>query len=119
MRDIETRAREMLARHYRQSEYPPMVQESFNLVYGRVDRREQAALGAIGEAMASPWIGIETAPKDGTWIIICKAGRDEVLIAFWHRLMGAWWGQGGSDGQWEKWEKATHWMPIPAIPGVK
>ncbi|MHC1670467.1 DUF551 domain-containing protein [Stenotrophomonas maltophilia] len=47
-----------------------------------------------------------------------KAGHDEVLLAYWDRLRGAWWGQGGGDGQWKKWQDATSWQPLPSPPEV-
>lgn len=67
----------------------------------------------------SGWLPITTAPKDGRWIMICRQGHDEVLLSYWHRLHKAWWGQGGTEGTWEKWEKASHWQPLPKPVGVK
>lgn len=62
------------------------------------------------------WSPIETAPKEGSWIILGKPNHNEVLLGFWHRLHNSWWGQGGSEGQWKKWQDATHWMPLPPPP---
>lgn len=62
------------------------------------------------------WQKIETAPKDATWIMLGMVGRNEILLGFWHSLMNAWWGQGGSEGEWKKWERATHWQPLPNPP---
>ena len=70
-------------------------------------------------ALETQWNPISSAPKDGRWIMICRAGHDEVLLSYWHRLHGAWWGQGGTAGTWEKWEKATHWKPLPSPPEVE
>lgn len=67
-------------------------------------------------ARAPQWLPIESAPRDGSWVVLGRAGHDAVLLAFWHRLHSAWWGQGGGDGSWKKWQQATHWMPLPAPP---
>lgn len=64
----------------------------------------------------SGWKPITTAPKDGTWVMLGIVGRNEVLLAYWHRLLGEWWGQSGSSGEWKKWQKATHWRPMPEAP---
>lgn len=64
------------------------------------------------------WSVIDSAPKDGSWIMLAKACHKEVLLAYWHRLHNAWWGQGGNDGQWKKWQDATHWQPLPEPPNV-
>lgn len=51
---IEKRARELLAAAYRATDYPPMVHESKDLMHGRLDRREKAALDAIIAALTPP-----------------------------------------------------------------
>lgn len=65
------------------------------------------------------WVPINLAPKDGTWLMLAIEGRNEVLIGFWHRLHGAWWGQSGSQGEWKKWQQATHFQHLPTPPGVQ
>lgn len=54
MKDIEKRARELLAKAYRETNYPPMVHESHSLMHDRLDRRERAALEAIIAALTAP-----------------------------------------------------------------
>lgn len=54
MSAIEQRARELLAAAYRETEYPAMVHESHNLMHGRPERRERAALAAIIAALTPP-----------------------------------------------------------------
>jgi hypothetical protein len=58
------------------------------------------------------WQPIETAPKDGTDILVfCKIRR--VLRGFWDEARG---------GQWSEWpgrqaiEFPTHWQPLPEPP---
>lgn len=68
------------------------------------------------------WKTIDSAPKDGTtWIIVCCEGRDEILIAYWHRLLKCWCGQSGHNGSFVKWKEkdVTHWRHIPTPVGVK
>lgn len=69
----------------------------------------------------SEWRSIETAPKDGTRILLAmkhvNPEPDDVNVD-----IGAWgkrdwnkeemWCMAGGDG----WRHATHWMPIPSEP---
>lgn len=61
------------------------------------------------------WLPIETAPKDGERVLICKEGEDWVIIAFWGSIYSAVdaWTQ-GNDSEY----KPTHWMPLPKVKGV-
>lgn len=75
------------------------------------------------------WLPIDTAPKDGTSILICRAydadGRimtGDSFGLFVHRA--AWWGNGVG---WTVYNsmtldptaffEPTHWMPIPPFVG--
>lgn len=75
------------------------------------------------------WKPIETAPKDGTEILICRAIdadgkpiKTDSFGLFVHRA--AWWGEG--QDEWIVYNsqpceqpaffEPTHWMPIPAPP---
>ena len=73
---IDKKARELLAAAYRQSEYPPMGHESHNLIHGRPERRERAALAAIVAALTPQWQPIKTAPKDGSLILLGRPGDE-------------------------------------------
>lgn len=65
-----------------------------------------AAQGRAGDV----WLPIETVPKDGTEVIIYDSGADLMWIGEWIEGCNGW-----SDGTgWRS--KATHWMPLPAIP---
>lgn len=63
----------------------------------------------------SEWMPIETAPKDGTRIIIWRDHR--VCLARWRTL-------DGDNGYWDEWSvpmkrltvPPTHWMPLPSPP---
>jgi hypothetical protein len=69
------------------------------------------------EMRASQWQPIETAPKDGT----------EILLGHSEAVFSGWWskntdeGEGWTSGQTNIYEDyvaypATHWMPLPAPP---
>lgn len=72
----------------------------------------------------SEWQPIETAPKDGTHILIATPGRS-VLIAYWREEAlferfekGAAWQVFDCEDGWYSWaeKEATHWMPLPEAP---
>lgn len=83
----------------------------------------QAALLAGADALdAMTWRPIETAPKDGTWIIVYgrfhekhKAQGAEWYLeaATYSNILDAWTNPSaiiaGADGLWNP----THWMPLP------
>jgi len=99
----------------------------------------QAALAACDE---SPWRSMESAPKDGTSVLLHNnnapgnpSGRMETCEDY-NTVVGAWWASDESDrdadgfGDWMCYMDAiedprcpfepTHWMPLPAAPeGVK
>ena len=72
------------------------------------------------------WKPIETAPKDGTWLLFFDENKDVVIGGHWHVDGGrddpggfeppwAWW---VSDNDWVMWDSGpddapTHWMQIP------
>lgn len=69
------------------------------------------------------WQLIETAPRDGSRILICDMNALEpgADIVFWHR--GDW--ATGDESPWEKasnmgfkeiYDRPTHWMPLPEPP---
>jgi hypothetical protein len=60
------------------------------------------------------WQTIETAPKDGSDILIVRLNR--VRVGFWRPKEGRW-GFYGAGGVWaEKNNPPTHWMPLPEPP---
>lgn len=67
---------------------------------------------------AGGWQPIETAPKNGTEVLVCRAYEDETVYAVAHyeghewRDMGdiGWGGMTGDDNQ------PTHWQPLPEPP---
>lgn len=76
------------------------------------------------------WQPIETAPKDGSHILIidATAKTPEADKVHWGRVMGKDYWRCGDSSDWEEdpraareilgaYETPTHWMPLPAPPG--
>lgn len=78
------------------------------------------------------WQPIETAPKDGTWVLLCggKTTEDDYMktgvrverpvVAFWKKdiyLCDCYWAYTFWDGMWrDEYENPTHWMTLPEQP---
>lgn len=64
------------------------------------------------------WQPIETAPKDGTIILVADKGVYVARIAQWDKGMlrsgGGWLDAWNSDNV-----EPTHWMPLPDVPKRK
>lgn len=63
------------------------------------------------------WQPIESAPKDGTEILIAYDGS--VSIAFFHTGYDNWRDENGVKLDWDPdWfdQNVTHWMPLPEPP---
>lgn len=68
-------------------------------------------------ALLGPWKPIETAPKDGTEILLaCAIGAlSDIGLCYWRsdNVMVGWtWGLGKAFGH------PTHWMPLPVVPNA-
>jgi hypothetical protein len=59
------------------------------------------------------WIPIESAPRDGTEILVSEYGTLD--IAFWSDQRNKWLGPYDMCGDVEVMEP-THWMPLPTPP---
>lgn len=72
----------------------------------------EGADGLLRVVAASPWRPIETAPRDGTPILLCGQTGD--------RIVGRW--STAFSGSWvlEAYDaigiEPTHWMPLPSPP---
>lgn len=82
--------------------------------------REQARAAMAQIEVASPWQPIETAPRDGTPILVFygeRIGMDRYYVRYWDR--GDW--ATDKEGWVDHWrqirpEQPTHWMPLPMPP---
>jgi len=64
--------------------------------------------------MSANWRSIESAPKDGTRLLVWD-GR-YMTIAYWmDGLHARWKRQDGYDGL-SGFDKPTHWLPLPVAP---
>ncbi|KEZ17215.1 hypothetical protein CP98_03714 [Sphingobium yanoikuyae] len=75
------------------------------------------------EAAERGWQPIETAPRDGTWIVTAGGGADFGMPMKWNERGGAWecdavmledW-----DNQAEGYSRPTHWRPLPDVPAIR
>lgn len=58
------------------------------------------------------WMPIETAPRDGTRILMFRYGwAESMAVGYWDSTWSAFCPVGGSFFQ-----GATHWMPLPEPP---
>ena len=90
-----------------------------------------AALWGGSVMIDCEWESIETAPMDGTWILlaggICSGEEDDepervVSGQFSHRLngettRGRWMFACYDGGYYGEYDDPTHWMPLPKSPG--
>lgn len=59
------------------------------------------------------WQPIETAPKDGTIVLVYAKETQEYAIVFWNRYYREWNQRSMEE---EELESPTHWMPLPEAP---
>jgi hypothetical protein len=60
----------------------------------------------------SAWEPMTTAPKDGSEILVCKAGSDDAVeLVAWNIVLATW-----LDRNAEPYHGATHWLPVPPVP---
>lgn len=58
--------------------------------------------------VAMCWEPIDTAPREGSEIIVCEAGTDNLDFVRWNDFTSEWLDRMGDPVSW-----ATHWMPRP------
>ena len=81
-------------------------------VHGRA-REDDANAVATWNTRASPWRGMDSAPRDGTWVLIATKSHSlgVVVAKFGSPRYPTWWNDDDNS-----YENATHWMPLPAPP---
>lgn len=65
----------------------------------------------------SPWQPIETAPRDGTMVIVSTVGIGLFVCcgASYNDVLGVWCDDFQPSVAEVRW-RPTHWMPIPPLP---
>lgn len=94
-----------------------------------------AKWGTPQPVVREPWLPIETAPRDGTAVLVMrdiwpgtKSGRAEQCNGH-NTYVAQWWdGERGGDGSWVCYMDAvcdpecpivpTHWKPLPPPPSI-
>lgn len=94
--------------------------KQFGLASDGSDLRDlEAAIDRLRAGEQEGWRTIETAPKDGTRILLhgrvhlpsIDAGEESTVVAYWANInAGGWVWYGALSTIW------THWMPLPAAP---
>lgn len=82
------------------------------------------ALTAQPAAPVSPWMPIETAPKDGmrSHMLLCHDTKKWVRMGRYYSECRRWYYSGTNErSQYAQVEgdEPTHWMPLPAAPGCE
>ena len=96
-------------------------------IAGETGANAANGLGVAGAA----WLPIESAPKDGTWVLVfgnvwageisgvARNPKGDVGIARYTNgksdYPGDWWDEAGDDA-YSCWCQPTHWMPLPPAP---
>lgn len=132
MDTIEKRARELLVTEYKDR---GELVHAFNIERGGLSCMYAAEIAAIIAALTPQWQPIESAPKDGTAVLVmqnnwpgCKNGVAEECSGH-NTYVAAWWAdERGGAGAWICYMDAvrdpecpiqpTHWQPLPAPPEV-
>lgn len=83
-----------------------------------------------GSEVGTVWRTIETAPKDGTWVLLTGCISDDedrgqpCVVGQWtnylngNTLPDGWWQFAWFDGgYYGRVSPPTHWMPLPSPPG--
>jgi len=73
-----------------------------------------AQLAAQAQGEPQGWQPMNTAPRDGTRILLAISGVDRAVLAYWN---GAEWLT--LDGHEWKGRTTTRWMPLPAPPELE
>lgn len=74
--------------------------------------RTETEEGTVGEQ----WRPIETAPKDGTWVLLWFDADEYAVSGAWMRPGRDYIAHWCAFGRWTPGDAPTHWMPLPAPP---
>ena len=98
---------------------PPQINfQQSECLQALIDARIESDAATIAEREAEiekEWLPIETAPKDGTWVLIFdgRYGLKVIELARWIGAPHSHWGNGNN--YWTP----SHWRPLPAPPASR
>ena len=72
----------------------------------------RAKLAEVLEEVPEEWQPIETAPKDGTNILVWCPERNRVYLVYWDEFADDWF---AFTDRWIS-KVVSHWMPVPKPP---
>jgi len=103
IRDIEAQLHEL-------RECPPIAVNAADLTFDKMRSLFYDAFAALAINASKPqWRPIETAPRDGTQVIVCR--NDGGYIGGAHFVADNWWAL-----EKESHCNPTHWQPLPEPP---
>lgn len=79
-------------------------------------------VGAVPRVVDAPWLPIDTAPKDGTHILILVLednGTGEMEVVRWSTEWSHWRTDSWDDGGYDAELRPTHWMTLPPLPSAQ
>ena len=94
------------------------------IVVGKLADRVREAADALEAARADGWQPMETAPKDGTRVLLWYEWHDLPVVGDFRH--GRWWSVHSLGGNlahpngmdWEEVVRPTYWRPLPAPPDI-
>ncbi|RLK56255.1 uncharacterized protein DUF551 [Stenotrophomonas rhizophila] len=107
MSDIEKKARELL-----KAECPDIRDEAFEYGSMMTVINLHAVMRALRAALKLRWQPIETAPRDGTRLLLFGDGD---MVAAYFNVGYATWDDGDHH---DDIQGLTHWQPLPAAPEI-
>jgi hypothetical protein len=84
--------------------------------------KNESLVTSIARALASAraedaqWQPIETAPKDGTSILVWSDDAEDYYLVTWAEGHGAWFNGDVLIGEMHFGGEPSHWMPLPLRP---
>lgn len=93
-------------------------QQGWHAALQRIREGDKADELAAAVPLPSGWRGIESAPKDGTWVLLWQPDQGE-NVACWMDCDISWWFiEDGKNAHALRGAAPTHWMPLPAPPAA-
>ena len=92
-------------------------------IYSDFHQAANKARAALSEAKAGGWQPIETAPKDGTEMLLLFGNAEYIFGKTHGRVRAACWTGSGASANWSlpyfKDNPPTAWQPLPAPPAQR